>query len=150
MCHVAGPVLAAIVLAGATGSIGLPTIALTVAFALGATAPLLIFALAGRRVAVRAFGRRARQIRITAGVVTILPAVALVFDLPAAQQWAIPDYTMSLERKVGDADEVRQQLNLHNPVNDPSVSATLANCTDGAPNSKTVVPHRISRGSPTG
>jgi cytochrome c biogenesis protein CcdA/thiol-disulfide isomerase/thioredoxin len=130
----AGPVLAAIVLAGATGSVGLPTIALTIAFACGATAPLLIFALAGRRVAerVRAFGRRAPQIRGTAGVVTILLAVALVFDLPAGLQRAIPDYTMSLERKVGGGDEVRQQLNLGNLVNDPSLSPMLSNCTDGA------------------
>ena len=74
----AGPVLAAIVLAGATGSIGLPTIALTASFAVGAVMPLLVFALAGRRVAerVRAFRRRQREIRIAAGVVTILLAVA--------------------------------------------------------------------------
>ena len=49
----AGPVLAAIILAGATGSIGVPTIALTLAFAIGAAVPLLFFALAGRRVAER-------------------------------------------------------------------------------------------------
>ena len=43
----AGPVLAAIVLAGATGTIGLGTVALTLSFALGAALPLLFFALAG-------------------------------------------------------------------------------------------------------
>src|ERR1700683_3228105 len=59
----AGPVLAAIVVAGATGSIGLPTIALTLSFAVGAVVPLLIFALAGRRGAerVRAVRRRRRE-----------------------------------------------------------------------------------------
>lgn len=45
----AGPVLAAIVLAGATGSLGLPTVALTASFAVGAGVPLLVFALAARR-----------------------------------------------------------------------------------------------------
>ena len=128
----AGPVLAAIVLAGATGSIGLPTIALTSSFAVGAVVPLLIFALAGRRVAerVRAFRRRQREIRIAAGVVTILLAVALVFNLPATLQRAIPDYTMSFQRKLGGGDEVRRQLNLGGAVNDQN--AALSNCSDGA------------------
>jgi cytochrome c biogenesis protein CcdA len=81
----AGPLLAAIVLAGATGSVGLPTIVLIIAFAVGAAVLPLFFALAGRRVAerVRAFGRRQREIQIAAGVVTILGAVALAIGLPA-------------------------------------------------------------------
>ncbi|MGY4648735.1 cytochrome c biogenesis protein DipZ [Mycobacterium sp. URHB0021] len=128
----AGPVLAAIVLAGATGSIGLPTIALTLSFAVGAAVPLLFFALAGRRVAerVQAFRRRQREIRIAAGVVTILLAVALVFNLPAVLQRAIPDYTASLQEKVGGGDEVRQQLNLAGAANEQN--AGLSNCTGGA------------------
>jgi cytochrome c biogenesis protein CcdA/thiol-disulfide isomerase/thioredoxin len=128
----AGPVLAAIVLAGATGSIGLPTVALTASFAVGAVVPLLIFALAGRRVAerVRAFRRRQREIRIAAGIVTILLAVALVFNLPATLQRAIPDYTTSLQRKLGGADQVRRNLNLGGTVNDQN--AALSKCTDGA------------------
>ena len=82
----AGPVLAAIVVAGATANIGLPVVVLTVAFALGTAVPLLFFALAGQRVTERvsAFRRRQRQIRVTAGIVTMLLAVALVFNLPAA------------------------------------------------------------------
>jgi len=128
----AGPVLAAIVLAGATGSIGLPTIALTLAFAVGAAVPLLFFALAGRRVAerVHAFRRRQREIRIAAGVVTILLAVALALNFPAALQRAIPDYTASLQQKVGGGDEVRRQLNLGGVVNDQN--AELSKCTEGA------------------
>ncbi len=80
----AGPVLAAIVVAGATGTIGLNTVALTLSFAAGAALPLLFFALAGQRVAERvaAFRRKQREIRIVAGIVTILLAVALVFNLP--------------------------------------------------------------------
>src|ERR1700760_1425498 len=49
----AGPVLAAIVVAGATANIGLNTVVLTCAFAVGAALPLLFFALAGRQVAER-------------------------------------------------------------------------------------------------
>jgi len=108
----AGPVLAAIVVAGATAKIGLPIVMLTLAFAVGTALPLLFFALAGQRVAERvsAFRRRQRAIRITAGVVTILLAVALVFNLPAVLQRAIPDYTHSLEDKLGSNKQVQQQL----------------------------------------
>ena len=47
----AGPVLAAITLAGATGNIGIETVALTLSFAFGTAIPLFIFALAGRSIA---------------------------------------------------------------------------------------------------
>jgi cytochrome c biogenesis protein CcdA/thiol-disulfide isomerase/thioredoxin len=129
----AGPVLAAIVIAGATGTIGLPTVALTLSFAVGAALPLLFFALAGRRVAERvaAFRSRQRQIRIAAGVVTILLAVALVFNVPAALQRAIPDYTAKLQETVGGDEQLREKLNLGGLVNDQN--RELSNCTNGAP-----------------
>ncbi len=129
----AGPVLAAIVIAGATGTIGLSTIALTLSFAVGAALPLLIFALAGRRVAERvaAFRRRQREIRIAAGIVTILLAVALVFNLPAVLQRAIPDYTSTLQESVAGDEQIREKLNLGGLVTDQN--RQLENCTDGAP-----------------
>jgi cytochrome c biogenesis protein CcdA/thiol-disulfide isomerase/thioredoxin len=128
----AGPVLAAIVIAGATGTIGLSTVVLTLSFAIGAALPLLFFALAGRRVAERvaAFRRRQREIRVIAGVVTILLAVALVFNLPAALQRAIPDYTTTLQETVGGDEQIREKLNLGGLVNDQN--RELSNCTNGA------------------
>ena len=127
----AGPVLAAIVVAGATANIGMPVVILTVAFALGTAVPLLFFALAGQRVTQRvsAFRRRQREIRITAGVVTLLLAVALVFNLPAALQRAIPDYTGSLQKKLGDEQQIQQELG--GVVNDQNKE--LSNCTSGSP-----------------
>ena len=94
----AGPVLAAITVAGATGKIGVGTVALTVAFAVGTAVPLLAFALAGRGVAerVRAFRTRQRGIRIAAGAVLIGLAVALTFNVTDALQRAVPNYTASL------------------------------------------------------
>jgi cytochrome c biogenesis protein CcdA/thiol-disulfide isomerase/thioredoxin len=129
----AGPVLAAIVVAGATGTIGVEIITLTLAFAVGAALPLLFFALAGQRVAERvaAFRRRQRQIRVIAGVVTILLAVALVFNLPAVLQRAIPDYTSGLQEQVGGEEQLREKLNLGGLVNDQN--AELSNCSNGAP-----------------
>ncbi len=125
----AGPVLAAIVVAGATAQIGTGTVVLTAAFAVGAALPLLFFALAGQRIAQRvsAFRRRQREIRIGAGIVTILLAVALVFDLPAVLQRAIPDYTASLQERVGGSKQVQEKLG--GIVTDQNVA--LANCTQG-------------------
>ncbi|MEE6139357.1 cytochrome c biogenesis protein DipZ [Mycobacterium sp. 050128] len=127
----AGPVLAAIVVAGATATIGVATIVLTGAFALGAALPLLFFALAGQRVAerVKAFRSRQREIRIAAGIVTILLAVALVFDLPAVLQRAIPDYAGSLQQKIGGSEQIREKLNLGGIVTDQN--AQLSNCSNG-------------------
>jgi cytochrome c biogenesis protein CcdA/thiol-disulfide isomerase/thioredoxin len=129
----AGPVLAAIVVAGATATISVGLVVLTGAFAIGAALPLLFFALAGQRVAerVKAFRSRQREIRIAAGIVTILLAVALVFDLPAELQRAIPDYTAALQQKVGGSDTIREKLDLGGIVN--AQNAQLSNCSDGAP-----------------
>jgi cytochrome c biogenesis protein CcdA/thiol-disulfide isomerase/thioredoxin len=128
----AGPVLAAIVVAGATANIGLPVVVLTVAFALGTAVPLLFFALAGQRVAERvsAFRRHQRQIRVTAGIVTLLLAVALVFNLPAVLQRAIPDYTSSLQNKLGEQQQIQQDLNLGGIINDQNRG--LSNCFNGS------------------
>jgi cytochrome c biogenesis protein CcdA/thiol-disulfide isomerase/thioredoxin len=129
----AGPVLAAIVVAGATGSIGLDTIALTVSFAIGAALPLLLFALAGQRVAGRVgtFRRHQRRIRLIGGIVMLVFAVALVFNVPDKLQRAIPDYTSSLQNQVVASDEIQERLDLGGLVNDQN--RELSNCSNGAP-----------------
>lgn len=108
----AGPVLAAITVAGATGTIGAETVVLTVCFAIGTAIPLLIFALAGRRVAerVRAFRVHQRAIRVGAGVVVIGLAVALTFNVTDAIQRTVPDYTTALNNAVDTAGNVGRAL----------------------------------------
>ena len=100
----AGPVLAAVAVAGATGRIGADTVALAVSFAVGTAIPLLAFALAGRGITerIRAFRTRQRAIRITAGVVMLGLSVALVLDAPAALQRRLPDYTASLQARTDE------------------------------------------------
>ena len=90
----AGPVLAAITVAGATGHIGLRTIGLTLGFAVGTAIPLLAFALAGRGLTQRlgAFRRHQGAFRAVSGVVVILLAVALTFNLSDIIQRDIPNY----------------------------------------------------------
>ena len=99
----AGPVLAAITVAGATGHIGIATVALTLTFAIGTAVPLLAFALAGNRVGARvnAFRTHQRAIRVGAGAVVIALAVALTFNVTDYLQRAIPDYTTSLNTAIG-------------------------------------------------
>ncbi|NKE62615.1 cytochrome c biogenesis protein DipZ [Lentzea sp. PSKA42] len=129
----AGPVLAAITVAGSTGQVGADTVVLTLTFAVGAAVPLLVFALAGRRVAerVRAFRKRQRGVRVTAGVVMIALAVGLVFNLPQLLQRLVPDYTSDLQAKVNNSEQVRKALNLGGLVNDQNKD--LDKCSDGAP-----------------
>jgi cytochrome c biogenesis protein CcdA/thiol-disulfide isomerase/thioredoxin len=108
----AGPVLAAIAVAGATGRFGASTLALTLAFAVGTGLPLLVFALAGWRITdrIKAFRTRQRGIRIAAGVVVVGLAVALTFNVTDAVQRAIPDYTNALSDKVNEAGAVAKAL----------------------------------------
>ncbi|WP_308195571.1 cytochrome c biogenesis protein CcdA [Agromyces cavernae] len=128
----AGPVLAAITVAGSTGRIGVETVVLTLSFAVGAALPLLVFALAGRRVAerVKAFRTHQRGIRITGGVVMIALAVGLVFNLPQLLQRLVPDYTSAFQRELADSEEVTRALDLGGLVNDEN--AELDECTNGA------------------
>lgn len=107
----AGPVLAAIVVAGGTSSIGPGALVLTATFAIGNALPLLAFALAGRRVAERvaAFRRCQRAIQIAGGIAMIVLAVALVFNLPAMLQRAVPDYTSAMQNRLG-ANDIERSL----------------------------------------
>lgn len=108
----AGPVLAAITVAGATGEVGLDTIVLTVGFAVGAALPLLFFAAAGQRAAerIKAFRTRQRAFRVAGGVIMIGLAVALVFNLPAILQKAVPNYTGGLEQRIAESETVQGAL----------------------------------------
>ncbi|MBF4460150.1 MULTISPECIES: cytochrome c biogenesis protein DipZ [unclassified Pseudoclavibacter] len=129
----AGPVLAAITVAGSTGQIGIETVILTVTFGIGAAIPLLIFALAGRRVGerVKSFRKHQRGIRITAGVVMIALAIGLVFNLPQLLQRLVPDYTAGLQEQFNSNEQVEEALAFGGLVNDQNEQ--LTNCTPGDP-----------------
>ncbi|WP_426593650.1 cytochrome c biogenesis protein DipZ [Cellulomonas sp. McL0617] len=126
----AGPVLAAITVAGATGTVGVGTIVLTVTFALGAAIPLLVLALAGRRVAERiaAFRTHQRAIRAAGGALMIALALALAFNVTDAIQRALPGYTDALQSKVASNETVQRQLDLGGLVT--AENAKIADCTN--------------------
>ncbi|GLY43438.1 protein DipZ [Amycolatopsis sp. NBRC 101858] len=104
----AGPVLTAITIAAANGKIGLETVALTVSFAIGATVPLLVFALAGAKISerVKFFRKNNGKVRAIGGVLMLLLAVALYFDLPSLLQTKLPNYTGALQEQVEGSDSI--------------------------------------------
>jgi cytochrome c biogenesis protein CcdA/thiol-disulfide isomerase/thioredoxin len=128
----AGPVLAAITVAGSTGRIGLDTVVLTASFAIGTSVPLLIFALAGRGVAerIKAFRKRMGLIRVIGGVTMLALAVGLVFNLPALLQRLIPDYTGGIQQQLADSEQVQDALDLGGLINEQN--ELLDQCTQGA------------------
>ncbi|MCR2817393.1 cytochrome c biogenesis protein DipZ [Microbacterium sp. zg.Y1090] len=128
----AGPVLAAIIVAGATGQIGVDTVALTASFAIGVALPLLVFALAGRGLIerIKAFRTRERGLRIAAGVAMLALAVGLVFNVPQLLQRLVPDYTADLQRDLTENEDAARALNLGGIVTDEN--RELDNCTNGA------------------
>jgi len=128
----AGPVLAAIIVAGSTGQIGGDTVLLTVSFAIGVAVPLLFFALAGRGLTerVKAFRRRERGLRIAAGVAMIALAIGLAFNLPQTLQRLVPDYTAGIQQELTDNEAAREALQLGGLVTEENED--LDQCTNGA------------------
>ena len=126
----AGPVLTAITVASASHRIGFNTVALTLSFAVGATFPLLLFALAGRQISDRiaAFRTHATTVRRIGGVLMLALALALAFNLTDVLQRALPGYTDTLQQKVGDNPTLLPQLS--DLTNDSNTE--LSRCTDGA------------------
>jgi thiol-disulfide isomerase/thioredoxin len=84
---------------------------------------LLIFALAGRRVAerVRTFRNRQRGVRVAAGVVVIGLAVALTLNATDAIQRTVPDYTGALNNAVDKTGSVAKALG-------PTTTTPLSEC----------------------
>ena len=118
----AGPVLAAITLAGATGNIGIETVALTLSFAFGTAIPLLIFALAGRSIAerVKTFRTHQRGVRTASGVLLIALSIGLVFNVPAQLQRAIPNYTEGIEQTISQDTQ--------NNIISSSIGGSISSC----------------------
>ncbi|PZU48725.1 MAG: thiol:disulfide interchange protein [Microbacterium sp.] len=142
----AGPVLAAIIVAGATGQIGVGTVLLTASFAIGVAIPLLVFALAGRGVVerIRAFRTRERGLRIAAGVAMLALAVGLVFNVPQQLQRLLPDYTAQLQRDLTDNEQASEALGLGGLVTPENEQ--LDQCTNGADELESCGPAPAIRG----
>ncbi len=124
----AGPILAAITVAGATDRIGWTSVFLTVAFALGAAVPLLVVAIAGSQLSQRVGLLRTQAVRVrqVSGVIVLIMALAIGLNTFSALQRDVPGYTSALQNKIEGGSTVRKELSgLH--ASDPS-QTSLANC----------------------
>ncbi|HTZ09345.1 MAG TPA: cytochrome c biogenesis protein DipZ [Acidimicrobiales bacterium] len=123
----AGPVLTAITVVSAHHTVGLGVVVLTVDFALGAAVPLLVFALAGRRVAdrVRAFRAHAVLARRVGGLVLLLMAGLIYFNVTNGLQTVVPGYTSVLQRNIEGGGYITKQL-AH--LTKRSTTSALAKC----------------------
>ena len=92
----AGPVLAAITANAARIDFGWKTIAVTVAYALGAAVPMLAVALLGQS-ATRRLRANVPYLRTALGVVMALAALAIVFNADRKLQTWFPNYTSALQ-----------------------------------------------------
>lgn len=130
----AGPVLAAVTVAGATGDIGWGNVVLAVSFAIGACTPLFFFALAGKQIGTRAdFVRKHRKgISYGAGVLIILLAVAIALNAPAALQRALPDWTAGVQDKFNSSDRTQDALRKANSGEGES-NGNLEKCRNANP-----------------
>jgi cytochrome c biogenesis protein CcdA/thiol-disulfide isomerase/thioredoxin len=124
----AGPVLAAITVVGATHHVGLGAVVLTVDFALGAAVPLLVFALAGQRVAERvsAFRSRAARARQIGGVVLLAMTFLIAFNVTDGLQRVVPGYTSVLQKHIEGGSYAKRQLASLTGAN---MNTKLGNCT---------------------
>jgi cytochrome c biogenesis protein CcdA/thiol-disulfide isomerase/thioredoxin len=128
----AGPILAAVTVAGATHRVGLTAVILTAAFAAGTAVPLLTVGVAGGQLAGRigALRRQASWARRAGGAVLVVMALAIAFSVFDGLQRVVPGYSTALQ---GSAT-IRKQLNQvtgipHATVTSCSVDAsTLVNC----------------------
>ena len=93
----AGPILAVVTTLVATQSVTVQVVLLTIAYSLGTGIPLFLIAYGGNRAlnAMPFFKRRSEEIKRLFGLLMILTAVALYFNLESyLQQWAIEHVPM--------------------------------------------------------
>jgi cytochrome c biogenesis protein CcdA/thiol-disulfide isomerase/thioredoxin len=107
-----GPILAYVSAQSASLSFGFKTVALAIAYALGAGVVLLGIALGGQRAAgmLRA---EATRLRAALGVVIAAAAFALVFNLDTKLQTSLPNWTNFLQRHTENSAYARGKLYEH-------------------------------------
>jgi len=127
----AGPVLAAITVVGATHRVGATAVTLTLAFAAGATLPLLLIAVAGSELThrVRVLQERAPRVRQISGVVLIVMAVTIGRNTFTSLQRDVPGYTSALQSAVEGSAKVRHQLSDLTGTSSASLTSCASNTT---------------------
>jgi len=108
----AGPVLAAISVAAANHRVTASSFFVTFFYAVGASLPLLLFAIVAQRATTSWTKLRTKLpvIRRTAGAVLLVTTLAIAFGLLDPLQRAVPGYTSALENRIESSNSVSKQL----------------------------------------
>jgi cytochrome c biogenesis protein CcdA/thiol-disulfide isomerase/thioredoxin len=108
----AGPVLAAVTVLSATGQLGVRSVAVTIAYALGAAVPMLLFALGSERLSrsLAILRTHAAATRRVAGVLVAATAAAIALGVDERFTTAVPGYTQALQNRIEDSAAARQSL----------------------------------------
>lgn len=105
----AGPVLATVSVLAAEGRVGLRLVLLTLFYAAGAGAVLLLFAIGGQRVSARLRATRTWW-RPALGVVMAAAAIGIVFNLDQTLQTHLGSYTTALQRHTEESGYATHHL----------------------------------------
>jgi cytochrome c biogenesis protein CcdA/thiol-disulfide isomerase/thioredoxin len=108
----AGPVLATTTALAAAGTVGVRTIVVTGAYAIGAALPMLAIAVGGQRLSsgVRTLRTHAAATRRVAGVVLGLTALAIALGVDQRFTTALPGYVQSLQNDVEASGTATREL----------------------------------------
>jgi cytochrome c biogenesis protein CcdA/thiol-disulfide isomerase/thioredoxin len=105
----AGPVLAAVSVLAANREVGGETVALTLAYAVGAAVPLLAIAVGGRRVSAP-LRARTPWLRPALGGVVAVVALAIAFGADRPFQTAVPGYTEAFQERIERSGAAEREL----------------------------------------
>ncbi len=108
----AGPVLAAISAAAANHRITASSLFVTIFYAVGASLPLLVFAIIAQRATSgwKKVRTKLPAIRRASGAVLLVTTLAIAFGLLSPLQRAVPGYTSALENHIESSGSVTKQL----------------------------------------
>jgi cytochrome c biogenesis protein CcdA/thiol-disulfide isomerase/thioredoxin len=105
----AGPVLATVSVVAANNSVGLRTILLTLAYAIGAAVPMLLISRGGREASSH-LRRHAETVRVASGALMAIVALGLVFHVDDHLATLTPGYTNFLQGKIEDNSSAKREL----------------------------------------
>jgi cytochrome c biogenesis protein CcdA/thiol-disulfide isomerase/thioredoxin len=108
----AGPVFAAVASLAATGDVGLRVVLLTLAYAVGAALPMLAILLGSQKLAggVAFLRREAPRVRVAAGIVLALTALAIAEGWDQRFTTSLPGYTQAFQDHVESSSVAKREL----------------------------------------
>ena len=133
----AGPILASITVLAATKGLSWGLIALTFAFAVGVSIPLLGFAVAGQSIGsrIKAVRTKLQAIRITSGVVLILTALVIATNIAEPLQRFVPAALAKVQDTIENNSGVRDRLDSlagrSTPTSNGSATLSFDECEAG-------------------